>query len=192
MDKHKTIKDILSKKSLHLLGMFTFVLILLSVVNVEFFDDNADFAKRIVNSWMPNEDIGKLKYVSTDETGYGEVVSLFSIDYSLPFANGICFNGETDGEVIVNGNGDIVVLAPYKSTVESIVTDGVKKVVTFNCGYSVKVSYGNIDIVGVLEGERVIAGQAIGTSNESKVIVRVLFRGHPYTKFRVDNGRLSF
>jgi|GEM_PF-5791649 len=184
--------DVILSKKRQVLFSWAFVTIAVLSVFTFFSGGNyfGDSIKRVVASWQPSENIGKLKYVSTDLTNSVEVTELFDIDYCLPFENATLSEGE-NGRIIVNGNGEIVVRACYKSKVSDIGTIETKRTVTLDCGFGVKVVYYHLDNVGVVVKNKVNKGDSIGVANNSVIEIGFTFRNKPYTKVKVENGKLS-
>ena len=174
-------------------GWFLIVFCFVSVFLVQSFQVGyfSNGVKQIVSSWAPSENIGKLKFVSSEESGSEYAMSFFSIDYSLPFPNGTVTEGSEPGEFIVDGDGEVLVVAPYKSKVKEIGVSDNKRTITFDCGFSVKVVYLNLDNVGVNVSDSVKKGDGVGVANSSVVKVRVYFRDKLYTKIKLKDNKLS-
>ena len=174
--------------------LFSFVLLCFSLISfyrINYLDFGFSYSiKNIIASWSPNENIGKLKFVDNINGGASEVLSLFSVDYCLPFENVQLSQGE-NGSIIVSGNGDVIVRACYDSIVTSITDSNLKRNITFDCGYSIKIVYSGLDNVGVKANQRVKKGEEVGISNLSLITVTILYNDSVYDKIRVENGKLS-
>lgn len=151
----------------------------------------ASYVSRIVESWAAgNENIGKIKFVSTDEDDIIGVTNMLDFSFSLPFKNGTIEKLE-NGNLRVSGGGDIVVYACYGSKVVAV-EDGEKgRDITFDCGFGIKVKYMGLDNVGVAVGNKVKKGDVVGICNASVIEASATYQNKPYTKYKVKDGKLS-
>ncbi|MBO4570006.1 MAG: hypothetical protein J5689_02180 [Clostridia bacterium] len=174
--------------------LFTFVLLglsLFSFYTISYFDFGFSYSiKNIIASWSPSDNIGKLKFVDNINSGASEVLSLFSVDYCLPFENAKLEQGDS-GNIVISGNGDVIVKACYDSIVDSITDFDLKRNITFDCGYSIKIIYSGLDNVGVKVNQRVKKGDEVGISNSSLITVTILYNDQVYDKIKIENGKLS-
>ncbi|MCR5553725.1 MAG: M23 family metallopeptidase [bacterium] len=174
--------------------LFTFVLLsfsLFSFYAITYFDFGFSYSiKNIITSWSPNENIGKLKFVDNINGGASEVLSSFSVDYCLPFENAELCQGD-NGSIVVSGNGDVIVRACYDAIVSLVNDSDLKRNITFDCSYSIKIVYSGLDNVGVKVNQQVKKGEEVGISNSSLITVTILYNDLVYDKIKVENGKLS-
>lgn len=190
--KNETKKGILTSKKHQV--FFSFVLLGLMLFSAYFVsvDDGkiASFFSRITSSWVAgNEDIGKIKFVTSEDIIEASG-SMFEIKFSMPFAGGNLIQNE-DGTIYAQGNGEVMVVCAYPSTVKSIEEIDGKRKVVFACGYGVTVVYYNLDNIGVKVGNKLKRDAAVGVCNDSLMRIEVLHKGKPIKNLKVKNGSLS-
>lgn len=183
--------NLFSRKTQTFFSLFLIIFCFTSFSIVSLIENSFGYSiKNIVASWSPNVDIGKLKFVDNQNGETSQVVSLFNIDYCLPFENSTLSEGE-NGSIKVYGNGECLVRACYNSKVVKIDNNETKRNITFDCGFNIKIVYSGLDNVGVKVNQNVKKGENIGVSNSSLITVSFLYKGNPYTKVKVENGKLS-
>ena len=147
--------------------------------------------RRLTASWTPNlTDLGKLKFVNTDEEYDIEVFSEIE-DFSMPFEN--VFVTETSaGEFNVNGLGSMVVKCCFDGKVEKVDFIDGKKSVTIQHKRGLKSVYEKLDNVGVKVGDAVKKNSAIGISESSSIMFKIYFRNKLLTGLSFENGEMVF
>ena len=184
--------NVFSRKKQMVFGCFLVCLIFVNLCGVCLGATTiSDYVKRIVASWAPNSDIGKIKFVSTD--GYDdfmEVISMGVFDFTLPFKAGYATQND-EGRIFINGNGEIMVVSCYDCTVSDIEVSEGKKNVTFDLGYNIKVVYIGLDNIGVEVGNKLSKGESVGTSKSSMIEIQVLYKNKVFDKFKVNDGKIS-
>ena len=181
-----------TKKQQSFFGVLFVFIVTFNIFNVGLYATGiGGFAKRIISSYYSGEQIGKIKYVDTIEgSGANMVFSFFDIDYMLPFKNGVVSKGE-DGTLIINGGSDCLVVCPYKSTVKEIINDNLKKTIILDCGFNVCMHLGNLDNVGVKEGQVLNKGDKIGLCFDSIIKAKITYKNKVYDKIKVSDGKIS-
>ncbi|MBQ7579301.1 MAG: hypothetical protein IJT25_02075 [Clostridia bacterium] len=183
---------VLSKKQQTFFGFFLILIVCFNLLNISLANsDIGTYAKKIINFYASsNDDIGKIKYVDSQENGASMVFNFIDIDYCLPFKNGAVSQND-DGRIFVQGGSDVMVVCPYKSTVKEIVNENLKKTVVLDCGFSVNMLIINLDNVGVKVGAKLNKGDKIGVCFDSLLEIKVTFKGKLFDKIKVVDGKLS-
>ena len=147
------------------------------------------YAKRLVSYYSSEEQVGKIKFVSTEEENYLEVMSMVSIDYDMPFENGVVSMNENK-QIFVEGNGEVLVRCPYPSRVADIILDGTKHTVVLDCGFNINVSLIGLDNVGVKISNKLKKGDEIGIALASIIELKITHKNKPVEGLKVVDGRL--
>lgn len=189
----KKDKPLASKRKQVFFGWLFICVIFINLCGISIGTTNlSTYVKRIIASWAPNnENIGKIKFVSNEnQDDFMEVISLLDFSFTMPFKAGVATQNE-DGKIFINGNGDIMVVCCYNSTVNNIEIENAKKIVTFDCGYGIKVKYIGLDNVGVEVGNKLKKGDNVGTSLASMIEVQVYYKDKIFDKLKVKDGKIS-
>jgi len=185
----QTKSNVVSKRKLHNFSLFFICLVTsfffgFSLSNLEI----ASEVKNITNSWAPNiTDLGKLKFVNQDVEE--EVFSSVE-EMEMPFENSYVLE-DVSGGFIVNGLGGLVVKSCLAGRVSKI-TGGEQKTVYISHGKSLVTVYGNIDNLGVKEGDKVNKNSPLGVSFNSIINLKVLFRNKMISGLTVKDGVMTF
>ena len=151
----------------------------------------ADEVKRITSSWAPNlQDIGKLKFVSEEETMTEKEVSNAISEIAMPFENVFVSEGKECFKV--NGLGSLVVKSCLGGKVTKVEDKGLSKTVTISHGKGLVSVYADLDNVGVKEGDSVKKDTAIGVSYSSQINLKILLAGKPVAGLIVKDGEMTF
>lgn len=189
----KKNNPLVSKKKQVIFGWVFICVLFINLCGISIGTTNlSTYVKRIIASWAPNtENIGKIKFVSNEnQDDFMEVISMIDVSFTMPFPAGVATQNE-DGRIFINGNGDIMVVCCYNSTVSNIEIENTKKNVTFDCGFGIKVKYIGLDNVGVEVGNKLKKGDKVGTSMSSMIEVQVYYKDKIFDKIKVKNGKLS-
>ncbi len=146
--------------------------------------------RQITSYWSPNlEGLGKLKFVSNDETIEEAMASIYEL--ALPFDN-TYFSEVSAGEFEANGLGSVVVKCCLPGKVTKVETENNLRTVYISHKRGLVSVYSNLDNVGVKEGDKVEKNHAIGVSLQSKIHFKVLFKNKLLAGLTVKNGELTF
>lgn len=185
-------KTVMKSKSLWKLSNLFCVLISFSLLGISFsFFGFSDEIKQITSSWSPNlQDIGKLKFVSGEETETEKEVSLLVSQMGMPFNNYYVTAG-TDG-FVVSGLGSLIVKSCLNGKVKKIESNGLLKNVSISHGKGLVTVYENLDLVGVKEGDLVKKNTPIGVSDNSEIGFKILIKGKVLAGLKVKDGEMFF
>ncbi len=185
----QTHKDrVVTKRKLHIFSLLFLCIVTSGLLGFSISDTNlAKEVKNITSSWAPNiTDLGKLKFVNKHEE---EEVFANVENMNMPFDN--TYVTESDNGFLVNGLGGLVV----KSCLEGKVTKievGEQKTVHISHGKGLMSIYGNIDTVGVKEGDKVDKNTPIGVSQSSVINFKILYKNKTLAGLSVKDGEMVF
>lgn len=169
------IEKPIKKKNLHIFSYLFVCLVVFSMLGFSTIEGTniSYFIKRITASWTPKaEDIGKIKFVDNIGNNHGDG-SMFIV--SRPFKNYYA-NNITKTKLEVFGLGDVIVLSSIDGVVSSIEYYGSKYILEIVSG-DLRVRLEELDNVCVEKNERVVCGQKIAVSDNSRVIFSLILAG---------------
>lgn len=185
-------KTVMKSKSLWKLSNLFCILLSFSLLGVSFsFFGFSEEMKQITSSWSPNlQDIGKLKFVSGDETETEKEVSMLVSQMGMPFNNYYVTAGSES--FVVSGLGSLIVKSCLNGKVKKIESTGLLKTITISHGKGLATVYENLDLVGVKEGDLVNKNTPIGISNNSEIGFKILLKGKVLAGLTVKDGEMFF
>ena len=187
----QTKNNIFPKRKLHIFSLFFICSLSFSMLGLSV--DSLGLKREVQNitsSWSPNiTDLGKLKFVINQSEDEEDVFSE-ALSMSMPFENTYVSAGESDS-FIVNGLGGLIVKSCMAGKVIKV-EDGEQKTIHISHGKGLVSIYGNIDTLGVKEGDKVEKNTPLGVSLNSIINLKILFKNKMLTGLTVIDGVLTF
>ncbi len=189
INKNRTV---LKTKKLWKLSNLFCILLSFSLLGISFsFFGFSEEMKQITSSWSPNlQDIGKLKFVSGEESETEKEVFALVSEMGMPFKNSFVTVGSES--FVVSGLGSLIVKSCLSGKVKKIETKGLLKNITISHGKGLVTVYENLDLVGVKEGDAVNKNTPIGISNNSEIGFKILLKGKVLAGLTVKDGEMFF